>query len=245
MCLTLSMLFARLFVCLPCLVVRLTIIMSNDNDNSTPLASSLRLSFTFLFAFPFSPPICIRSSLFSHLSSRICKKHFVRWLWLKNKHRIVWICVGLWWNGSFTKNYFTECQPSKSAMEYNWFNFNHIVMHETYHANDEWLFSIAENCKEEPRIDVVRIFAKVEKVLELHCSLTSLLSPTSPHSFLFLRLLRFFYFFFCVCIFREKKTLNIVMIYIFKPILSHYRIRPIANFSFADPSIFFFWYVLA
>lgn len=198
----------------------------------------------FTFAFPFSPPICIRSSLFSHLSSRICKKHFVRWLWLKNKHRIVWICVELWWNGSFTKNYFTECQPSKSAMEYNWFNFNHIVMHETYHANDEWLFSIAENCKEEPRIDVARIFAKVEKVLELHCSLTSLLSPTSPHSFLFLRLLRFFYLFFCVCIF-TKKTLNIVMIYIFKPILSHYRIRPIANFSFADPSIFLFWYVLA
>lgn len=118
----------------------------------------------FTFAFPFSPPICIRSSLFSHLPSRICRKHFVRWLWLKNKHRIVWICVELWWNGSFATNYFTECQPSKSAMEYNWFNFNHIVMHETYHANDEWLFSIAENCKEEPRIDVVYLL-KLKKYL--------------------------------------------------------------------------------
>lgn len=170
MCLTLSMLFARLLVCLRCLVVRLMIIMSNDNNNSTPLASSLRLSliFTFYFCISIFPPICIRLFLFSHLSSRICKTHFVRWIWLKNKHRIVWIYVELWWNVSFTTNYITECQPSKSTMaraiEYNWFNFNHVVMHETYHANDEWLFSIAENCKEEPRNDVFYLL-KLKKYL--------------------------------------------------------------------------------
>lgn len=191
----------------------------------------------FTFAFPFSPPICIRSSLFSHLPSRICKKHFVRWLWLKNKHRIVWICVELWWNGSFTKNYFTECQPSKSAMEYNWFNFNHIVMHETYHANDEWLFSIAENCKEEPRIDVVYLL-KLKKYLNCIALWHHFYHP--HHHTLF------FCYVYCVSftcsfasVYSEKKPLNIVMIYIFKPVLSHYRIRPIANFSFADPSIFF------
>lgn len=206
MCFTLSTLFARLLVCLPCLVVRFTIIMSNDNDNSTPLASSLRLSliFTFYFCISIFPPICIRSSLFSHLSSRVCKTHFVRWLWLKNKHRIVWICAELWWNGSFTTNYITVCQPSKSAMEYNWFNFNHIVMHETYHANNEWLFSIAKNCKEEPRNDVVCLL-KLKKWKSTWIAMLSDINSYHPHHHtLFFRLLRFFRLFFCVCIFKKK-----------------------------------------